>query len=101
MASVARTVPALLRTWTARVSWTVLPVSAVSMWSQKERLAAVADPLRLACCMTVSVWTDPYPHIQAFQDPAWAGSEVPLSRTPEVIAQGEAVPVSKPGLPRI
>src|SRR5882724_4259301 len=51
------------------------------------------------CWARVSVVVDPYPSSHASQDPACAGSLAALLITPEEAAHGEAVPVSKPGLP--
>lgn len=57
---VERTVPDELRICSARVSNAVVVlVSAVSMWSQKVSVAAVAFEAMAACCISVSVWVAP------------------------------------------
>ena len=57
---VERTVPDELRICNARVSNAVVVlVSAVSIWSQKVSVAAVAFEAMETCCMSVSVWVVP------------------------------------------
>ena len=60
VASVASTVPELFNTWTFNVSYAVVVVvSAVSIWSQNVRVAAVAFAGMVTCWYSVSVCAVP------------------------------------------
>jgi len=102
VASVERTVPALFRTCTAKVSnAVVVVVSAVSTCSQKVSVATVAFAGMVTCCITVSVCAEPKPSSHASQVPPCAGSLVELLITPVLTTHGEGAvdPFSNPGLP--
>lgn len=109
VARVCRTVPDEFRICTVMVSNAVVVlVSAVSMCSQKLRVAAVAFAGMVTCCIMVSVVVVPKPSIQASKVPECGGSVAELAMIScglwvEVSTQGAGVvlPFSKPGLPRI
>ena len=56
----------------------VVVVSAVSMCSQKLRVAAVALEAIVTCCMIVSVVAVPHPSSHASKVPECGGSELEL-----------------------
>jgi hypothetical protein len=78
----------------------VVVVSAVSMCSQKVRVAEAAVDGMLTVWVAVSVWVVPKPSSQASQAPLCGGSDAELLMTPAVRVHGAVlVPFSKPGLP--
>ena len=84
----------------------VVLVSAVSMCSQKLRVAEVALDAIETCCMMVSVVVAPKPSIQASNVPECGGSrlEFAMIRLVEWVVvsthgAGFDLPFSKPGLP--
>ena len=83
---------------TVSLSYAVLPVSAVSMCSQYDRLADVHVLGIVTVWLSESVCVRPYPSSHAFQEPEWAASPDELSTTPLLAVHGAAPPVSKPGL---
>ena len=103
------TEPEELRTCTVKVSnAVVVVVSAVSMCSQKLRVAAVAFDAMVTCCITVSVVVVPKPSSQASKVPECGGSELELlmisiGEWVEVSTHGAVLeaPFSNPGFPRI
>lgn len=99
---VARTVPDVLSTCTWRVSKAVVVVvSAVSMCSQKLKVAVVMLEGIVTVWVAVSVCVMPYPSSQASHCPLWGGSDEELLITPGVSVQGAVlVPFSNPGLPK-
>ena len=103
VASVASTVPLLLRIWTLSVSYAVtVVVSAVSMCSQNVSVAEVLPAGMVTVWRIESVCAEPYPSIHAFHEPLCAAWPAPLSMTPVVTVHGAglAEPFSKPVLPR-
>jgi hypothetical protein len=79
VARVDRTFPEESRTRTVKVSNAVVVlVSAVSMCSQKLRVAWVAAEGTVTCCMTVSVLVLPKPSSQASNVPECGGSWLEL-----------------------
>lgn len=107
MASVDNTEPELLRTWTVRVSNTVVVVvSAVSICSQNVSVAAVALAGIVTCCRIDSVVVEPWPSSQASKVPECGGSVLLLlmillleAVVLAVHGEGLDAPFSNPGLP--